>query len=184
MKNILQIILISFFTFTIISCAKESGSSKSSTPTPMSTPSVSDGNYKLTAAKLGLYYSNGSHLRTLTYSISHDSSVTPGYLQYVLRWKGSGIYRMTTRGKATLSSTGESDLIIDCTTNDIREITYDTDGNEIKDTIIQSGCGGSSSSLTLVSSTITPISGGFQEYSVQEDSDSNQYRSTFTFQKQ
>ena len=59
MKNILQIILISFFTFTIISCAKESGSSKSSTP--MSTPSVSDGNYKLTAAIAGLYYSDGTH---------------------------------------------------------------------------------------------------------------------------
>ena len=182
MKKILQIILISFFTFTIISCAKESGSSKSSTP--MSTPSVSDGNYKLTAAKLAFYNSDGSHLKTYRFTISHDSSVTPGYLQTVMRWKGSGIYRVTTRGKATFSITGESNLIIDCTTNDIREITYDTDGNEIKETIIQYGCGGSSSSLTYVSIKITPISGGFQDYSVQEDSDSNQYRSTFTFQKQ
>ena len=182
MKKILQIILISFFTFTIISCAKESGSSKSSTP--MSTPSVSDGNYKLTAAKLAFYNSDGSHLKTYRFTISHDSSVTPGYLQTVMRWKGSGIYRVTTRGKATLSITGESNLIIDCTTNDIRDLTYDTDGNEIKETIIQYGCGGSSSSLTQVSSTITPISGGFQEYDVSKDSDSNQYRSTFTFQKQ
>ena len=101
-----------------------------------------------------------------------------------MRWKGSGIYRVTTRGKATLSITGESNSIIDCTTNDIRDLTYDTDGNEIKETIIQYGCGGSSSSLTYVSIKITPISGGFQDYSVQEDSDSNQYRSTFTFQKQ
>ena len=185
MKNILQIILISFFTFTIISCAKESGSSKSSTPTPMSTPSVSDGNYKLTAAKLAFYYSDGSHLKTYRFTISHDSSVTPGYLQYVLRWKGSGIYRMTTRGKATASATGISDLIIDCSTiNDIREITYDTDGNETKETIIQYGCGGGSSTLTQVSSTITPISGGFQEYDVSKDSSSRQYRYTFTFQKQ
>ena len=185
MKNILQIILISFFTFTIFSCAKESGSSKSSTPTPMSTPSVSDGNYKLTAAKLGLYYSDGSHLSTYRFTISHDSSVTPGYLQTVMRWKGSGIYRITTRGKATALATGISDLILDCsTTNDIREITYDTDGNEIKETIIQYGCGGGSSTLTQVSSTITPISGGFQEYDVSKDSDSNQYRYTFTFQKQ
>jgi len=46
MKNILQIILISFFTFTIISCAKESGSSSSSTTTTttMSTPTIADGN--------------------------------------------------------------------------------------------------------------------------------------------
>ena len=50
MKNILQIILISFVSFTIISCAKESGSSSSSTTTTMSTPFVLDGNYKLTAA--------------------------------------------------------------------------------------------------------------------------------------
>ena len=44
--------------------------------------------------------------------------------------------------------------------------------------------GGGSSTLTQVSSTITPISGGFQEYDVSKDSDSNQYRYTFTFQKQ
>ena len=82
-------------------------------------------------------------------------------------------------------ATGISDLILDCsTTNDIREITYDTDGNEIKETIIQYGCGGGSSTLTLVSSTITPISGGFQEYDVSKDSSSRQYRYTFTFQKQ
>ena len=185
MKNILQIILISFFTFTIFSCAKESGSSKSSTPTPMSTPSVPDGNYKLTAVKVGLYYSDGSHLSTYRYTISHDSSVTPGYLQTVMTWKGSGIFRVTTKGKATLSTNGGiDDATLDCTTNDIREITYDTDGNEIKETIIQYGGGGGSSTLTLVSSTITPISGGFQEYDVSKDSSSRQHRYTFTFQKQ
>ena len=54
MKNILQIILISFVSFTIISCAKESGSSSSSTVTTMSKPIVSDGNYKLTAAKMSV----------------------------------------------------------------------------------------------------------------------------------
>ena len=99
MKNIIQIILISFFTFTIISCAKESGSSSSSTATTMSKPIVSDGNYKLTAAIAGLYYSDGTHYMTYTFSISHDSSVTPGYLAYVLEWKGSGIFRVTTKGK-------------------------------------------------------------------------------------
>ena len=184
MKNILQIILISFFTFTIISCAKESGSSKSSTPTPMSTPSVSDGNYKLTAAIAGLYYSDGTHYMTYTFSISHDSSVTPGYLAYVLEWKGSGIYRVTTKGKATLSASGSDDATLDCTTNDIRESTLDTDGNVTNETIIQTGCGGSSSSHTQVSSKITAISGGFQEYDVSKDSSSRQYRYTFTFQKQ
>ena len=184
MKNILQIILISFFTFTIISCAKESGSSSSSTATTMSTPIVSDGNYKLTAAKVGLYYSDGTHYMTYTFSISHDSSVTPGYLAYVLEWKGSGIYRVTTKGKATLSASGSDDVKIDCTTNGIVDVTLDTAGNVIAETIIQTGCGGSSSSLTNVSSKITAISGGFQEYDVSKDSSSRQHRYTFTFQKQ
>ena len=59
MKNILQIILISFFTFTIISCAKDSGSSSSSTAsTPMSTPTIADGNYKLSAVSVAIYYSS------------------------------------------------------------------------------------------------------------------------------
>ena len=185
MKNILQIILISSFTFTIISCAKESGSSSSSTATTMSKPIVSDGNYKLTAAIAGLYYSDGTHYMTYTFSISHDSSVTPGYLAYVLEWKGSGIFRVTTKGKATLSTNGGiDDATLDCTTNGIEDFTLDTDGNVTNSTTIQTGCGGSSSSLTHVSSKITPISGGFQEYSVQEDSSSKQYRYTFTFQKQ
>ena len=63
MKNILQIILISFFTFTIISCAKDSGSSSSSSTasTPMSTPTIADGNYKLSAVSVAIYYSSGSY---------------------------------------------------------------------------------------------------------------------------
>ena len=184
MKNILQIILISFFTFTIISCAKESGSSSSSTATTMSKPIVSDGNYKLTAAIAGLYYSDGTHYMTYTFSISHDSSVTPGYFAYVLEWKGSGIYRITNKGKVTFSATGISDSTTDCTTNGITDVTFDTDGYVTNETIIQTGCGGSSSSLTNVSSKITAISGGFQEYDVSKDSSSRQYRYTFTFQKQ
>ena len=184
MKNILHIILISFFCLTFISCAKESGSSSSSTATTMSTPIVSDGNYKLTAAIAGLYYSDGTHYMTYTFSISHDSSVTPGYLAYVLEWKGSGIYRVTTKGKATLSVTGEDDVTIDCTSNAIDELTFDTDGNMTKETVIQTGCGGSSSSLTEVSQKFTVVSGGFQIYIVLKDSDSNQFQITYTFQKQ
>ena len=184
MKNILQIILISFVSFTIIACAKESGSSSSSTVTTMSTPIVSDGNYKLTAAVEAIYYSNGTHYRTTLYSLSHDSSVTPGYLAYVLEWKGSGIYRITNKGKVTLSATGISDSTTDCTTNGITDVTFDTDGNVTNETIIQTGCGGSSTSLSDVSDKFTVISGGFQQYSVLKDSSSNQYRITFTFKKQ
>ena len=184
MKNILHIILISFFCLTFISCAKESGSSSSSTATPMSTPSVPDGNYKLTAAKMSVYYSNGTLFNNYIYSISHDSSVTPGYLAYVLEWKGSGVYRITYKGKATLTTTGVDDTIIDCTSNGIDEGTLDTDGNLISETTIQTGCGGSSSSLSEVSQKFTVISGGFQHYAVVEDSDSNQYQITYSFQKQ
>ena len=185
MKNILQIILISIFTFTISSCAKESDSSSSSTATTMSTPSISDGNYKMTAIVASVYYSNGTFEGNYTFSISHDSSVTPGYLAYVLEWKGSGIFRVTTKGKATLSTNGGiDDATLDCTTNGIVDVTLDTDGNVTNETIIQTGCGGSSTSLSDVSDKLTVISGGFQQYSVLKDSSSNQYRITFTFQKQ
>ncbi len=185
LKNILQIILISFVSFTIIACAKESGSSSSSTTTAtMSTASIADGNYKLTAAVASVYYSNGTLEGTYTYSISHDSSVTPGYLALVMEWKGSGIYRITSKGKATLSASGSDDVTIDCTTNAIDEFTLDTDGNKITEIAIQAGCEGSSSSLSEVSQKFTVISGGFQHYGVFEDSDSNQYQMTYTFQKQ
>ena len=184
MKNILQIILISFFTFTIISCAKESGSSSSSTVTTMSTPIVSDGNYKLTGTTMSVYYSNGTLYGNYYYSISHDSSVTPGYLEYVMEWKGSGIYRITSKGKATLSASGSDDVIIDCTTNAIDEFTLDTDGNKITETVIQTGCRGSSSDFSEVSQKFTVISGGFQQYSVLKDSSSNQSRIFSNFQTQ
>jgi len=184
MNKVLYIILISLFSFTIISCAKESDSSSSSTATTMSTPSISDGNYKLTAAVEKIYYSDGTHYGTTSYTVSHNSSVTPGYLAYVLEWKGSGIYRVTVKGKAILSASGATSVPIDCTTNSITDATFDTDGNMTKDTTIQIGCGGDSSSLSDVSDKFTVITGGFQHYAVLKDSSSNQYRVTYTFQKQ
>ena len=59
MKNTLKIIQIFFFCFFIISCAKEDDSSSSSAST-MSTPSIADGTYKLTATTQKIYYSNGT----------------------------------------------------------------------------------------------------------------------------
>ena len=177
MKYFIPMIILSL---VLLSCAKE----EVETDTTMSTPLVSDGTYKLTAAVQSVFYSNGTHYATYTYSLSHDSSVTPGYFAYVLEWKGSGIYRITNKGKVTFSATGLSDSTTDCTTNGITDVTFDTDGNVTNETIIQTGCGGSSSSLTNVSSKITAISGGFQEYDVSKDSSSRQYRYTFTFQKQ
>ena len=190
MKKNIHIILISLFSLTFISCAKKDDGS--TTATTMSTPAVADGTYKLTAATQKVYYSNGTLYGSYTYLISHDSSVTPGYLAYVLEWKGSGVYRVTTKGKATLSASGIADTPIDCTTNHISDVTLDTDGNATNETIIQTGCGGSSSSLEDVSDKLTAISGGFQQYSVSKDSITNQYRIcvlcnffiTFTFQKQ
>ncbi len=185
MKKISNFILYCCcFSLFLISCAKKENSSSSSTASAMSSPSIADGNYKLTAAIQKVYYSNGTLYGTFTYSISHDSSVTPGYLAYVMEWKGSGVYRITSKGKATLFSSGLENTTIDCTTNDIMESTLDTDGNVTNETIIHTGCGGSSSSLTNVSSKITAISGGFTHYEVLKDSSSNQYRITFTFQKQ
>ena len=167
-------------SLVLLSCAKE----EVETDTTMSTPLVSDGTYKLTAAVQSVFYSNGTHYATYTYSLSHDSSVTPGYLALDMEWKGSGVYRITSKGKATLSVTGVDDVTIDCTSNAIDELTLDTDGNMTKETVIQTGCGGSSSSLTEVSQKFTVVSGGFQVYIVLKDSDSNQFQITYTFQKQ
>ena len=177
MKYFIPMIILSL---VLLSCAKE----EVETDTTMSTPFVSDGTYKLTAAIQKVYYSNGTLYGCYTYSISHDSSVTPGYLALDMEWKGSGVYRITSMGKATLSVTGEDDVTIDCTSNAIDELTLDTDGNMTKETVIQTGCGGSSSSLTEVSQKFTVVSGGFQVYNVLKDSDSNQFQITYTFQKQ
>ena len=189
MKNILQIILISFFTFTIISCAKESGSSSSSTiTTTMSSPFVEDGNYKWTAVERKIYYKSSGGLsgglyQTDVYSITHDNATEPGYFGYGMEWKGSGVYRITVFGKATYSISGESTGTSDCTINDIKDITFDENGNKTDSTIIQTGCGGSSSSTTNVSDTYTSYSDGFIRVKVTEDTN-YQYKSTFTFLKQ
>ena len=177
MKYFIPMIILSL---VLLSCSKE----ETETDTTMSTPFVSDGTYKLTAAIQKVYYSNGTLYGSYTYSISHDSSVTPGYLALDMEWKGSGVYRITSKGKATLSVTGEDDVTIDCTSNAIDEFTFDTDGNKTKETVIQTGCGGSSSSLTEVSQKFTVFPGGFQAYIVLKDSDSNQFQITYTFQIQ
>ena len=178
MKYFIPMIILSL---VLLSCSKEE---EVETDTTMSTPFVSDGTYKLTAAIQKVYYSNGTLYGSYTYSISHDSSVTPGYLALDMEWKGSGVYRITSKGKATLSVTGVDDVTIDCTSNAIDELTFDTDGNMTKKTVIQTGCGGSSSSLTEVSQKFTVVSGGFQVYIVLKDSDSTQFQITYTFQKQ
>ena len=177
MKYFIPMIILSL---VLLSCSKE----ETETDTTMSTPFVSDGTYKLTAAIQTVYYSNGTLYGSYTYSISHDSSVTPGYLALEMEWKGSGVYRITSKGKATLSASGLDDNTIDCTTNEIDDVTLDTDGNVTNETAIQTGCGGGSSSITTVSQKFTVFPGGFQAYIVLKDSDSNQFQITYTFQKQ
>ena len=177
MKYFIPMIILSL---VLLSCSKE----ETETDTTMSTPFVSDGTYKLTAAIQTVYYSNGTLYGSYTYSISHDSSVTPGYLALDMEWKGSGVYRITSKGKATLSASGLDDNTIDCTTNEIDEVTLDTDGFVTNETAIQTGCGGGSSSITTVSQKFTVFPGGFQAYIVLKDSDSNQFQITYTFQKQ
>ena len=178
MKYFIPMIILSL---VLLSCSKEE---EGETDTTMSTPFVSDGTYKLTAAIQKVYYSNGTLYGSYTYSLSHDSSVTPGYLALEMEWKGSGVYRITSKGKATLSASGIDSETINCTTNAIVDYTLDTDGNVTNETAIQTGCGGGSSSITTVSQKWTPISGGFTYYAVGKDSDSNEYQVTYTFQKQ
>ena len=95
-----------------------------------------------------------------------------------------GCFRITLVGKAIFSATGISDGTVDCSTNQILETTLDTDGNVTDTTPIQTGCGGTSISLTIVSEKYTAVSGGFTKYIVVEDSYSNQVRITYTYQKQ
>ena len=184
MKKFIHIILISFVSFTIISCAKESGSSSSSsTATTMSTASIADGNYKLTALSVIIYNIDGSNYGSGSFQVNHSSSVTPGYLGYGMSWQGSGVYRITVFGKSTWLSGGSSVGTVDCTTNNIVDTTLDTDGNMTGETLIQTGCGGGSSTFTTVSDTYTAISVGMSRYVVAEDS-SYQYRYTYTSLKQ
>jgi len=183
MKNILQIILISFFTFTIISCAKESGSSSSSTATTMSTPTIPDGNYKLTALSVIIYNSDGSNYGSATFQVNHSSSVTPGYSGYGMSWQGSGVYRITVFGKATISSTDLGNETLDCTTNSITDMTLDTNGKMTESTLIQTGCGGGSSEITFESSTFSAITGGMSLVVVASNS-SYRFKYTYTFLKQ
>ena len=183
MKNILQIILISIFAFTVISCAKESDSSSSSTATTMSTPSIADGNYKLTALSVIIYNSDGSTYGSGTFQVNHSSSVTPGYLGYGMSWQGSGVYRITTFGKATISNTQLGNETLDCTTNSINDVTLDTNGKMTEQTLIQTGCGGAVLELTIESSTYSAITGGMTLVAVLSNS-SYRYQYTYTFLKQ
>ena len=74
MKYFISMIILSL---VLLSCAKEE---EAETDTTMSTQFVSDGTYKLTAAIEKVYFSWGDLFRSYTYFITHDSSVTPGYL--------------------------------------------------------------------------------------------------------
>jgi len=183
LKNILQIILISFFAFTVISCAKESGSSSSSTATTMSTASIADGNYKLTAVSVIIYNIDGSNYGSGSFQVNHSSSVTPGYLGYGMSWQGSGVYRITVFGKATISNTQLGNETLDCTTNTIKDNTLDTNGKMTAETIIQTGCGGGVLELTLESDTYSAITGGMTRVVVASNS-SYRYQYTYTFLKQ
>ena len=185
MKKVLYIILVLGFSLTIISCAEKEESDDTDDSSTMITPSIADGTYKLIAATQKTYSSNGTLGFSYAFEISHDSSVTPGYLALIMEWKGSGVYRYTLKGKATLSTSGLDTETINCTTNGIEDVILDTDGNVTNSTNIQTGCGGSSSSsTTTVSQKFTPITSGFTYYVVLKDPDSREYQLTYTFQKQ
>ena len=180
-----ELFLVLLIVFSLFSCAKsDDSSSGSSEAAKMSTPLFDDGNYKLTALTQSVYLSDGTLYGNYTYQINHDTSVSPGYFGYNAEWKGSGIYRVISKGKATISTSGLSDETIDCSTNQISDLTLSTEGSVISETLIQTGCGGTSSTLTTISEKFTSISGGLQYYIVLKDSSSNEYRQTYTTQKQ
>ena len=149
----------------------------------MSTPSIADGNYKLTALSVIIYNSDGSTYGSGTFQVNHSSSVTPGYLGYGMSWQGSGVYRITVFGKATFANTQLGNETLDCTTNSINDITLDTNGKMTEKTLIQTGCGGAVLELTIESSTYSAISGGMTLVAVLSNS-SYRYQYTYTFLKQ
>ena len=150
----------------------------------MSTPTITNGNYKLTSVtQVVNYKSSGNLYGNYSIQVNHDSSVTPGYLGYGMSWQGSGVYRVTVFGKTTFSATGLSDSTLDCSTNSIWDVTLDTNGNRISSNSIQTGCGGSSLEYTLISESYSSISNGMTRYLILEDS-SYQYQITYTFLKQ
>jgi len=147
----------------------------------MSSPFVEDGNYKWTAMERKIYYkSSGGLYQTEIYSLTHDNTTEPGYVGYGMEWKGSGVYRITIFGKLTYGISGESTYTFDCTTNKIKDITLDENGNKTDSTIIQSGCG---SATDNKEDTYTSYSGGFILVRLYEDTN-YQYKSTYTFLKQ
>jgi hypothetical protein len=100
-----------------------------------------------------------------------------------MSWQGSGVYRITTFGKATISNTQLGNETLDCTTNSINDVTLDTNGKITEHTLIQTGCGGVVSELTTESSTYSAISGGMTIVAVLSNS-SYRYQYTYTFLKQ
>ena len=77
---------------------------------------------------------------------------------------------MTVFGKGTLIISG-TDVPMDCSTNQIWDVTLDENGSSIgpDGVLIQTGCGGSSTSSTLVSDKYTLITDGFIKDVVMED---------------
>jgi hypothetical protein len=100
-----------------------------------------------------------------------------------MSWQGSGVYRITVFGKATISNTQLGNETLDCTTNTIKDNTLDTNGKMTAETIIQTGCGGGVLELTLESDTYSAITGGMTRVVVASNS-SYRYQYTYTFLKQ
>ena len=117
------------------------------------------------------------------FQVNHSSSVTPGYLGYGMSWLGSGVFRITVFGKATISNTDLGNETLDCTTNSIKDVTLDTNGKMTEKTLIQTGCGGAVVELTLESDTYSAITGGMTLVAVLSNS-SYRYQYTYTFLKQ
>ena len=142
-------LLLIIITLFFLGCAKEEDEVETSVPL-MSQPSIEDGYYKITGYQLQIYYkSSGSLYNNYIYSITHDTAFDRGYFGYYFEWRGNGIYRNTMFGKGTFSD-GSENLNWDCSTETVRDETLNQNGVRTKLEYIQTGCGGSSSSLDTV----------------------------------
>ena len=141
-SHFLFIMLLFFF----VGCQQKTSSSSSSdsnssdtdddtggtSTTLLSTKYAMDGYYKLTGIVAGDYtYTMGS-----------------GTLYSKIEWKGNGVVRRTNTGSVSYSYGGYS-WTIDCTDSQITDVTLYSDGYVKSITLVNAGCGSSSSSITV-----------------------------------
>ncbi len=118
----LGLVALALFLF---SCA--GGGGGDSEPVPAEKQLIPDGKYRLSAFVL-----ENNEIGTIAPTIQGDLHVT-------FKWLGKGKYSATSGGMANILFLEES-FVIDCSSNDIVEITLDENGEVISVDLREKGC--------------------------------------------